>query len=124
ATPLALKISIVDYKIHTERNKPYFKIIRDDGNHRLFMSFSTMMKNFNREDLESLCKIVKERFEKTESKNYIDDYLLNTLKIMFEKANVEANMWKDQKGKYGLAKVKSWKLFDSCGVHCLNRSIT
>nr|GFD21398.1 hypothetical protein [Tanacetum cinerariifolium] len=32
-TPLALKVPIVDYKIHTERNKPYFKIIRADGNH-------------------------------------------------------------------------------------------
>nr|GEU80817.1 reverse transcriptase domain-containing protein [Tanacetum cinerariifolium] len=120
ATPLASKISIVDYKIHTERNKPYFKIIRADGNHRLFVSFSTMMKNFNREDLESLWKIIRERFEKTEPKNYTYDYLLNTLKIMFEKPNVEANVWKDQKGKYGLAKDKNWKLFDSCRVHCLN----
>nr|GEU67437.1 putative ribonuclease H-like domain-containing protein [Tanacetum cinerariifolium] len=107
ATPLALKIIIIDYKIQTERNIPYFKIIRADGNHRLFMSFSTMMKNFDREDLESLWKIVKERFKKIEPKNFLDDYLLNTLKIMFEKPNVEANVWKDQKGKYGLAKVKS-----------------
>nr|GFA18567.1 hypothetical protein [Tanacetum cinerariifolium] len=87
ATPLASKIPIVDYKIHTERNIPYFKIIKADGNHRLFMSFSTMMKDFDREDLESLWKIIRERFEKTEPKNYLDDYLLNTLKIMFEKPN-------------------------------------
>nr|GFD30337.1 hypothetical protein [Tanacetum cinerariifolium] len=33
ATPLASKITILDYKIHTERNRPYFKIIRVDGNH-------------------------------------------------------------------------------------------
>nr|GEX68850.1 hypothetical protein [Tanacetum cinerariifolium] len=122
ATPLASNIPIVDYKIHTERNRPYFKIIRADGNHSLFISFSIMMKNFDREDLESLWKIVRERFEKTEAKNYTYDYLLNTLKIMFEKPNVEASVWKDQKGKYGLAKVKSWKLFESCGVHCLNLS--
>nr|GFB81156.1 hypothetical protein [Tanacetum cinerariifolium] len=56
--------------------------------------------------------------------NYTDDYLLNTLKIMFEKPNVEANVLKDQKGKYGLAKVKSWKLFDSCRVYCLTLSTT
>nr|GEW53717.1 hypothetical protein [Tanacetum cinerariifolium] len=134
ATPLALKIPIVDYKIHIERNRPYFKIIIADGNHRPYFKiiiadgnhrlFSTMMKNFNREDIESLWKIVRERFEKTEPKNYTDDYLLNTLKIMFEKHNVEANVWKDQKGKYGLAKVKSSKLFNSCGVHCLNISTT
>nr|GEV20190.1 ribonuclease H-like domain-containing protein [Tanacetum cinerariifolium] len=54
ATPLASKIPIVDYKIHFERNKPYFKIIKVDGNHMLFLSFSTMLKNFDREDLESL----------------------------------------------------------------------
>nr|GEV82724.1 hypothetical protein [Tanacetum cinerariifolium] len=119
AIPLASKILIIDYKIHTERNRPYFKIIRADGNHMLFLSFSTMLKNFDREDLESLWNIVRERFEKTKPKNYSDDFLLNTLKIMFEKPNVEANVWKDQKGKYGLAKVKSWKLIESCGVHWL-----
>nr|GFA91926.1 hypothetical protein [Tanacetum cinerariifolium] len=61
-------------------------------------------KNFNREDQESLWKLVKESFEKTEPKNYIDDYLLKTLKIMFEQPNVEASVWRDQKGRYGLAK--------------------
>nr|GEW62193.1 hypothetical protein [Tanacetum cinerariifolium] len=119
ATPLASNIPIVDCKIHTERNRPYFKIIRADGNHMLFISLSTMLKNFDREDLKSLWKIIRDRFEKTKQKNYLDDYLLNTLKIMFEKPNVEASMWKDQKGKYGLAKVKSWKLIESCGVYCI-----
>nr|GEW84182.1 hypothetical protein [Tanacetum cinerariifolium]GEZ73982.1 hypothetical protein [Tanacetum cinerariifolium] len=107
ATPFASKISIVDYKIHTKRNRPYFKIIRADGNHMLFISFSTMLMNFNREDLESLWIIVRDRFEKTKPKNYLDDYLLNTLKIMFEKPNVDASVWKDQKGRYGLGMVKS-----------------
>nr|GEW69461.1 copia protein [Tanacetum cinerariifolium] len=104
ATPLELKIPMVDYKIHFERNKPYFKIIKADGNHMLFLSFSTMLKNFDREDLESLWKLVKERFEKTEPKNYFDDYLLKTLRIMFEQHDVEASIWRDQKGRYGLAK--------------------
>nr|GEW66460.1 hypothetical protein [Tanacetum cinerariifolium]GEZ91290.1 hypothetical protein [Tanacetum cinerariifolium] len=92
ATPLASKIPIVDYKIHLERNKPYFKIIRADGNHMLFLSFSTLLKNFNREDLKSLWKLVKERFEKTEPKNYTDDYLLKTLKTMFKQPDVEASV--------------------------------
>nr|GEZ81967.1 hypothetical protein [Tanacetum cinerariifolium] len=59
------------------------------------------------------------RFAKTEPNNYSDDFLLNNLKIMFQKPNVKANVWKGQKEKYGLAKVKRWKLFESCGVHCL-----
>nr|GEU31844.1 copia protein [Tanacetum cinerariifolium] len=33
-------------------------------------------------------------------------------------ANINWNdVLEDQKGRYGLAKVKSWKLFESCGVH-------
>nr|GEV21343.1 hypothetical protein [Tanacetum cinerariifolium] len=47
--------------------------------------------NFDREDLESLWKLVKERFEKTQPKNYTDDYLLKTLKTMFEQPDVEAS---------------------------------
>nr|GEZ21225.1 hypothetical protein [Tanacetum cinerariifolium] len=35
AIHLASKIPIIDYKIHTERNRPYFKIITANGNHRL-----------------------------------------------------------------------------------------
>nr|GEW82041.1 hypothetical protein [Tanacetum cinerariifolium] len=33
ATPLALKVPIVDYEIYNEHNKPYFKIKRADGAH-------------------------------------------------------------------------------------------
>nr|GEX58133.1 hypothetical protein [Tanacetum cinerariifolium] len=31
ATPLALKVPVVDYEIYTENNKPYYKIKRADG---------------------------------------------------------------------------------------------
>nr|GEU59683.1 hypothetical protein [Tanacetum cinerariifolium] len=79
ATPLASKVPIIDYNIHFETNKPYFKIIRAD-----------------------------------EPKNYSDDYLLKTLKIMFKQPDVEASVWKDQKGRYRLAKmdVKSDFLYE------------
>nr|GEU93550.1 hypothetical protein [Tanacetum cinerariifolium] len=104
ATPLASKVPVVDYQIHHENNKPYYKIIRVDGSHKLFSSFITLLKNFDREDLETLWKLVKERFETTEPKIFSDDFLLKILKIMFEKPNIKANVWKDQKGIYGLAK--------------------
>nr|GEV05163.1 putative ribonuclease H-like domain-containing protein [Tanacetum cinerariifolium] len=54
ATPLASKVSVVDYQIHHETNKPYYKIIRADGTHKLFLSFITLLKNFDREDLETI----------------------------------------------------------------------
>nr|GEY13325.1 hypothetical protein [Tanacetum cinerariifolium]GEY17409.1 hypothetical protein [Tanacetum cinerariifolium] len=64
------------------------------------------------------------RFKSTEPKNFSDNFLLNILKIMFEKPNVEANVWRDQKGRHGLAKVKSWKLLESCGVHIITLTTT
>nr|GEV08417.1 hypothetical protein [Tanacetum cinerariifolium] len=199
ATPLASKVSVIDYQIHHENNKPYYKIIRADGSHKLFLSFITLLRNFDREDLKNLWKLpnikanvwkdqkgryglakvkswklfescivhiitftttqmfllvkkkypltyftleqmlnnvrleVEEesrmsleclRFETTEIKNFSDEFLLNILMIMFEKPNIKANVWKDQKGRYGLAKVKSWKLFESCIVHIITFTTT
>nr|GEZ92418.1 hypothetical protein [Tanacetum cinerariifolium] len=54
ATSIASKVPVVDYHIHHENNKPYYKIIRADGTHKLFLSFITLLKNFDREDLEAL----------------------------------------------------------------------
>nr|GEU62752.1 retrovirus-related Pol polyprotein from transposon TNT 1-94 [Tanacetum cinerariifolium] len=82
------------------------------------------VKNFDKEDLEALWKLVKEIFESTEPNNFSNDFLLNTFKIMFEKPNVEANVWIDQKGRYGLAKVKSWKQYESCRIHIITLTTT
>ncbi|GKB02834.1 hypothetical protein Tco_0830923 [Tanacetum coccineum] len=65
ATPLSVKIPIVDYKIYQEGKKSFFKIIRADGKTQMYFTFSKMLKNFNREDLEVLWRIVKARFKKT-----------------------------------------------------------
>nr|GEV92537.1 ribonuclease H-like domain-containing protein [Tanacetum cinerariifolium] len=81
ATPLALKVPVVDYQIHTKHNKPYYKIIRADGTHQLFLSFISLLRNFDKEDLEMLWKIVQERFASSEPKNFSDDFLLNALKL-------------------------------------------
>nr|GEU71120.1 hypothetical protein [Tanacetum cinerariifolium] len=102
ATPLASKVLVVDYHIHHENNKPYYKIIRADETHKLFLSFTTLLKKFDREDLETLCKLVKERFETTEPKNFLDDFLLNILRIMFEKPDIKANMFLLVEKKYPL----------------------
>nr|GFB37780.1 hypothetical protein [Tanacetum cinerariifolium] len=80
------EVTLLEKEVEVKANK------REDGNHMLFLSFRTLLKNFDREDLESLWKLVKERFEKTEPKNYSDDYLLKTLKIMFEQPDVEASV--------------------------------
>ncbi|GJW08164.1 hypothetical protein Tco_1570587 [Tanacetum coccineum] len=116
ATPLSTKSpTIVDYKIYKEGKKSYFQIIRVDDNSQMYLTFGKMLKNFDREDLEVLWSIVKARFKKTEPMNYMDNFLLLNLKTMFEH-HVKDNVWKNQQG---LVKVLNWKLYDSCGVHCV-----
>nr|GEU45945.1 hypothetical protein [Tanacetum cinerariifolium] len=92
ATPLALKVPVVDYEIYTENNKPHYKIIRAGETHQIFLSFLSLLRNFNREDLEMLWEIVQERFASSKPNNFSDDFLLATLKAMFEKPDVEAQM--------------------------------
>nr|GEW90787.1 hypothetical protein [Tanacetum cinerariifolium] len=116
ATPLAFKVLVIDYEIYTKNNKAYYKIKRADGSHQLYLSFISLLRNFDREDLEVLWRLVKERFASTKPKNFFDDFLLTTLGAMFEKPNMQAQIWKNQKNVYGQAKVKSWKLLESCGV--------
>nr|GFB10036.1 hypothetical protein [Tanacetum cinerariifolium] len=57
ATPLAQKVSVVDYQVVVIDNKPKYKIIRADDTHQFYISFITLLKNFDREDLETLWKI-------------------------------------------------------------------
>nr|GEY00881.1 hypothetical protein [Tanacetum cinerariifolium] len=66
-----------------------------------------------REDLDVLWQIVKERFTSSKPKNFSDDFLLIILTYMFEKPDVQAQVWKNQRSVHGLAKVKSWRLLES-----------
>nr|GEY75771.1 hypothetical protein [Tanacetum cinerariifolium] len=92
ATSLARKVPVVDYEIIEMNNKPYYKIIRADGTHQLYISFMTLLRNFDREDLEALWSLVKERFSTTKPKNFSDDFLLTTLGAMFEKPDAHAQI--------------------------------
>nr|GEV09173.1 hypothetical protein [Tanacetum cinerariifolium] len=69
----------------------------------------------SKEDLKVLWRLVKDIFVKAKPVDDMGSFLMHTLKTMFEH-HVEDTVWKSQQG---LTKVKSWKLFDSCGVHCV-----
>nr|GEU62769.1 hypothetical protein [Tanacetum cinerariifolium] len=116
AIPLSSKSpTIVDYKIYKEGKKNYFKSFRADGNSQMYLTFSKVLKIFDREDLEVLWRLFKDIFVKTKPMDNMDSFLLHTLNTMF-KHHVEDNVWKNQQG---LTKVKNWKLYDSCGAHCV-----
>ncbi|GJU82074.1 hypothetical protein Tco_1284439 [Tanacetum coccineum] len=60
AIPLATKpLSIIDWKIVKEGKIIYYQIIRVDGSFKRYSTFIQMLKSFDREDLETLWKLVK-----------------------------------------------------------------
>nr|GEZ15339.1 hypothetical protein [Tanacetum cinerariifolium] len=124
ATPIGKKVPVVNYEIVMINNKPRYKIFRADDTHQLYNSFITLLKNFDREDLEDLWKIVKARFSTSKPSNFTDDYLLVTLKKMFEKTDAQDVIWRSQQTEHGQALVKSWKLLTSCGVHIITFTTT
>nr|GEY89429.1 hypothetical protein [Tanacetum cinerariifolium] len=107
-----------------DENLKKYKIIRADDTHQLYASFITLLKNFDKEDLEDLWKIMKARFFTSKPTNFSDDYLLVTLKNMFEKTDAQDVIWRSQQTEYGQALVKSWKLLTSCGVHIITFTTT
>nr|GEY75868.1 reverse transcriptase domain-containing protein [Tanacetum cinerariifolium] len=124
STPLGRKVPVVDYQIVMINNKPRYKIIKVDETHQLYISFKILLKNFDREDLEDLWRIVKERFSTSKPSNFSDDYLLAALKTMFEKPGGQNAVWRNQNTFYGQALVKGWKLLTSCGVHIISFTTT
>nr|GFC20445.1 hypothetical protein [Tanacetum cinerariifolium] len=122
ATPLAQKVPVMDYQILLIYNKPRYKIIRANDTHQLYISFTALLKNFNREDLETLWRIVRDRFSTSKPTNFSDEYLLLTLRTMFEEPDGQDAIWRNQKSVHGLALVKRWKLLTSCGVHVITLS--
>nr|GFC65846.1 hypothetical protein [Tanacetum cinerariifolium] len=123
ATPLTQKVPVVDYHIVVIDNKPKYKIIRADDTHQFYISFTTLLNNFDREDLETLYRIVRDRFSTSKPTNFSDEYLLLTLKKMFGELDEQDPIWRNQKIVHGLALVKRWKLLTSCGVHVIILSI-
>nr|GEZ32510.1 synaptobrevin, longin-like domain protein [Tanacetum cinerariifolium] len=117
ATPLARKVLVVDYEIYTENNKPYYKIIRADESPQLFLRFLSLLRNFDREDLEVLWELVKDRFASSKPKNFSDDFLLTTLTYLFEKPDVYTD------NLDGREKISTYKVhFGSNAQQCQIRS--
>nr|GEZ68851.1 hypothetical protein [Tanacetum cinerariifolium] len=119
ATPLAQKVPVVDYQVAVIDNKPKYKIIRADDTHQFYISFTTLLKKFDREDLETLWRIMKDIFSTKKPTNFSDEYLLLTPKTMFGELDEQDVIWRNQKSVHGLALVKRWKLLTSCGVHVI-----
>ncbi|GJR03860.1 hypothetical protein Tco_0526844 [Tanacetum coccineum] len=113
AIPLATKPPIiVEYKIVKEGRIGYFQIIRVDGSSKRYSFMIQMLQSIDREDLETLWKLVKAKHGNTRLEEEYERVLLGDLKVMFE-PDVESEVWRSLEGH----NVTVWKLFDSYGVH-------
>ncbi|GJY92080.1 hypothetical protein Tco_0507862 [Tanacetum coccineum] len=72
-----------------------------------------MLKDFDREDVVTLWKLVKDRFMTELPKSDLEKCLFWPLKVMFEPVASDG-LWQYQ------APIKDWKLYSSCRVHCLS----
>nr|GEV45557.1 hypothetical protein [Tanacetum cinerariifolium] len=59
---LQVKYALIDREIHYEGSKSYWKIIRVGGITKAYHSFEDMLKGFDREYLDALWRLVKEKF--------------------------------------------------------------
>ncbi|GKA03851.1 hypothetical protein Tco_0676632 [Tanacetum coccineum] len=81
---LATKYPIVDWKTHIlAEDKMYYQIIRADGSDKYYKIFTTMLDDFDRQDVLDLYKLVKEIFE-TESPEGYDRLLWGDIITLFE----------------------------------------
>nr|GEW14825.1 hypothetical protein [Tanacetum cinerariifolium] len=92
AIPLAVKsLKIVDWKIHKEEKKSYYQILRADENSKMYTVFNIILKEFDREDLEDLYRLVKAKYGSTRPVEDLDLILWATIPLSsssFEKLNM------------------------------------
>ncbi|GKD50863.1 hypothetical protein Tco_1279839 [Tanacetum coccineum] len=113
AIPLATKPPvIVEWKKIKEGKMGYFLLIRVDGSSKIYSSMIQMLKNIDREELETLWKLVKAKHGNTRPEEAYERVLWGDLKVMFE-PDIESEVWRSLEGH----NVTVWKLFSSSGVH-------
>ncbi|GJW28323.1 hypothetical protein Tco_0045198 [Tanacetum coccineum] len=111
---LSTKFPIVDWKtcVLTE-NFMYYQVFRGDGSSKNYKVLSEMLEDFDRQDVEELYRLVKERYSTSRPEGY-DLMLWGDLHTLFE-PDEDDEIWKNQH-EYN---VISWSLYDFCGIHIL-----
>ncbi|GJT62195.1 hypothetical protein Tco_1005728 [Tanacetum coccineum] len=92
---LSTKYPIVDWKTYTlTENFMYYQIFRGDGSSKNYKVLSEMLEDFDRQDVEELYRLVKERYSASRPEGY-DLMLWGDLHTLFE-PDEEDEIWKNQ----------------------------
>nr|GFC59204.1 hypothetical protein [Tanacetum cinerariifolium] len=108
-----VKYPIIDWEIHTEGSRTYWKIVRVGRITKAYQNFEDMLKGFDREDLVALWNLVQEKFSSAVPNEDKEKALWVELKRLFE-PDADDVLWKLQ--RYMHAPL-TWKLYTDCGVH-------
>ncbi|GJZ78449.1 hypothetical protein Tco_0643286 [Tanacetum coccineum] len=102
-----------NYEEEKDELRMWLIIIRADGNTSYHKTFESMLKSFDRHDLEVLHRLVMERFQDNTPEGY-NLMLWGDLKILVDPEQ-DDGIWKNQ----NQWKIISWKLYETYGVHTL-----
>ncbi|GJR08593.1 hypothetical protein Tco_0791245 [Tanacetum coccineum] len=115
-TPLDTKSNIVaNWKIFQQGERSIYQIIRANGADTVYMSFGAMLKDFTREDLIELYRLVMQKYGTNRPEDVYDRVLWSDLRTMFDPPLNEDAIWSLPLQQ----KMISWRYYDSCAVHCL-----
>ncbi|GKD06327.1 DNA-directed DNA polymerase, partial [Tanacetum coccineum] len=93
-TPLATKSNIVvNWKIFQQGQKSVYQIMRANGANTVYMSFRAMIKDFTREDLIELYRLVMQKYGKNRPEDAYDRVLWSDLMTMFDSPLNEDAIW-------------------------------
>ncbi|GJT82751.1 hypothetical protein Tco_1057093 [Tanacetum coccineum] len=117
AIPTATKPpSVVDWKIIPQLGqKAVYQIIRRDGSDKIYMSFGAILKDFSRDDLTELYRLVIKKYGANRPEEMYDRVLWGDLKTMFDPPLSDDAIWSWPLQQ----KMVNWRYYDSCAVHCL-----
>nr|GEV05889.1 hypothetical protein [Tanacetum cinerariifolium] len=111
---LQVKYPIIDWKVHTEGQRSYWKITRLGGSSASYQFFVDMLKQIDREDLNQLWALVKETLSIRPATNEKEMELWVELKRLYE-PDVEDHLWTHS--QHIMHAFVDWRLYDTCGVH-------
>ncbi|GKC61656.1 hypothetical protein Tco_1089254 [Tanacetum coccineum] len=92
-----------------------YQIIRANGADTVYMRFGAMIKEFTREDLIELYRLVMQKYGTNMPEDVYDRVLWSDLRTMFDPPLNEDAIWSLPLQQ----KIISWRYYDKCEVHCL-----
>nr|GEW35943.1 hypothetical protein [Tanacetum cinerariifolium] len=111
---LQVKHPIIDWKVHTEGQRSFWKITRLGGSSASYQFFVDMLKHLDREDLNQLWALVMESLSIRQPTSDKEMKLWVELKRLYEPDD-EDQLWTHTQNLMH-AQVE-WKLYDTCRVH-------